>query len=56
VGIMANGRLVFDGSLDALRQQFPAEKQSLETMYLALTEQNGDSAKGTPEEDLTQGR
>src|SRR4051812_44819074 len=38
VGIMNHGRLIFDGTLDMLRQRFPAEKQSLETMYLALTE------------------
>jgi ABC-2 type transport system ATP-binding protein len=56
VGIMTNGRLVFDGSLDTLRQRFPVEKQSLETMYLALTEHNGDSPDGTIQEDLTQRR
>ena len=56
VGIMSHGQLLFDGSLDALRQQFPGEKQSLETMYLALTERNGESPQGTRQEDLTQRR
>jgi ABC-2 type transport system ATP-binding protein len=56
VGIMTSGRLVFDGSLEILRQRFPAEKQSLETMYLALTEHNGDSSEVTSREDLTQRR
>ncbi len=46
VGIMGHGRLLFDGSIDALREQFPIEKQSLEAMYLALTEHNGEAAKG----------
>jgi ABC-2 type transport system ATP-binding protein len=44
VGIMNHGRLLFDGTLDTLRQGFPVEKQSLESMYLALTEHNGDTA------------
>jgi ABC-2 type transport system ATP-binding protein len=56
VGIMSHGRLVFDGSLDALRERFPVEKQSLETMYLALTEQNGVSPDGKIQEDLTRRR
>jgi ABC-2 type transport system ATP-binding protein len=56
VGIMAHGRLVFDGTLDTLRERFPLEKQSLEAMYLALTERNGDSPEGIPQEDLTQRR
>src|SRR5215204_3519138 len=56
VGIMNKGQLVFDGSLDTLRQRFPVEKQSLETMYLALTEHNGASTDGTVKEDLTQRR
>jgi ABC-2 type transport system ATP-binding protein len=56
VGIMAHGRLVFDGSLDTLRERFPVEKQSLETMYLALTEHNGASPDGKIQEDLTQRR
>ena len=56
VGIMGHGRLLFDGSLETLRQRFPIEKQSLETMYLALTEHNGDLAERTPQEDLRQRR
>jgi ABC-2 type transport system ATP-binding protein len=55
VGIMSHGQLLFNGSLDTLRQRFPVEKQSLETMYLALTEHNGESANGAPNEDLTKG-
>ena len=38
VGIMSNGKLIFDGTLAELRQRFPAEQQSLESMYLAMTE------------------
>ncbi len=41
VGIMSQGQLLFDGTLDTLRNRFPGDKQSLEAMYLALTEQNG---------------
>ena len=43
VGIMNHGRQLFDGTLAALRERFPIEKQSLETMYLALTQQNGNN-------------
>jgi len=56
VGIMNSGRLLFDGTLDLLRQRFPVEKQSLETMYLALTEHNGDAMNQLEREDLTQRR
>jgi ABC-2 type transport system ATP-binding protein len=56
VGIMNHGRLLFDGTLGTLRQRFPIEKQSLETMYLSLTEQNGESPERTHEEGLTQRR
>src|SRR3954470_22925933 len=52
VGIMAHGRLLFDGSLDTLRERFPVEKQSLETMYLALTEGNGDATKADAAQGL----
>ena len=38
VGIMNHGQLLFDGTIDELRERFPVEKQSLETMYLSLTE------------------
>jgi ABC-2 type transport system ATP-binding protein len=42
VGIMSHGKLLFDGSLDALRARFPVEQRSLETMYLALTENGAE--------------
>jgi ABC-2 type transport system ATP-binding protein len=45
VGIMNHGRLMFDGTIELLRDRFPVEKQSLEAMYLALTEPNGKAAK-----------
>jgi ABC-2 type transport system ATP-binding protein len=46
VGIMAHSRLIFDGTIGELRERFPEGQQSLETMYLALTEnQNGESPK-----------
>ena len=45
VGIMSHSRLLFDGTIDLLRDRFPVEKQSLESMYLALTEPNGKAAK-----------
>jgi ABC-2 type transport system ATP-binding protein len=45
VGIMSHGSLLFDGTVDLLRQRFPAGHQSLESMYLALTETNGKSVK-----------
>jgi ABC-2 type transport system ATP-binding protein len=51
VGIMSHGNLVFDGTLDVLRQQFPVEKQSLETMYLSLTEKNGETQERTSREN-----
>jgi ABC-2 type transport system ATP-binding protein len=43
VGIMSHGQLLFDGTVAILRERFPIEKHSLEAMYLALTERNGDS-------------
>jgi ABC-2 type transport system ATP-binding protein len=45
IGIMSHGRLLFDGTLEQLRSRFGPEHQSLESMYLAMTE-NGllDSA------------
>jgi ABC-2 type transport system ATP-binding protein len=52
VGIMSHGKLLFDGSLETLRDRFPAEQRSLETMYLALTE-NGAAAKEYQPKDLT---
>jgi len=43
VGIMSHGRLLFDGTLAQLQDRFGEKKQSLEAMYLALTEHNGSS-------------
>jgi ABC-2 type transport system ATP-binding protein len=43
VGIMSHGQLVFDGTVESLRERFPVGNQSLETMYLALTERGGDT-------------
>ncbi len=45
VGIMSHGRLVFDGTVGHLRERFPAENLSLESMYLAVTENDGSSAR-----------
>ena len=53
VGIMSHGKLLFDGSLDALRARFPVEQRSLETMYLALTE-NGAELKESVAKNLIQ--
>jgi ABC-2 type transport system ATP-binding protein len=47
VGIMNQGRLQFDGSLQSLRDRFPLEKRSLESMYLALTEANGSTGESS---------
>jgi ABC-2 type transport system ATP-binding protein len=38
VGIMSHSRLVFDGTVEQLREKFPARRLTLESMYLALTE------------------
>lgn len=46
VGIMSHGKLLFDGTVDTLRERFSAERLSLEAMYLALTEKNGQAAGG----------
>lgn len=43
VGIMSRGRLLYDGTVDQLREQRSAEGQSLEAMYLALTEREAPS-------------
>jgi ABC-2 type transport system ATP-binding protein len=43
VGIMNHGRLMFDGTLAELREQFPEGNRSLEAMYLAMTEGNSDA-------------
>lgn len=46
VGIMSHGQLLFDGTIDSLRQRFPSAHLSLESMYLALTEKNGNAPEG----------
>jgi ABC-2 type transport system ATP-binding protein len=38
VGIMDHGKLIFDGTMAELRERFPGAQQSLESMYLAMTE------------------
>jgi ABC-2 type transport system ATP-binding protein len=55
IGIMSHSHLVFDGTIEKLRERFPAGNLSLESMYLALTEQNinghpaaGEIAFGEP--------
>ena len=45
VGIMNHGSLLFDGTIELLREQFPVEKQSLESMYLSMTENNSMPVK-----------
>jgi ABC-2 type transport system ATP-binding protein len=47
VGIMSQGRLLFDGTVEQLRERF-GERQSLEAMYLALTETNGSQRAAPP--------
>jgi ABC-2 type transport system ATP-binding protein len=37
-GIMSHGRLLFEGTIAELRTRFPRGDESLETMYLAMTE------------------
>ncbi len=46
VGIMSHGSLLFDGTVETLRERFPSENLSLEAMYLALTENNGSPSGG----------
>jgi ABC-2 type transport system ATP-binding protein len=48
VGIMHYGRLVYDGTVANLRQEMGVETDSLEAMYLALTESNA-MIRRTPE-------
>src|SRR5262249_20261448 len=43
VGIMSHGRLMFDGTMGELRRRFGDHHLSLESMYLAMTE-NGAAA------------
>jgi ABC-2 type transport system ATP-binding protein len=50
VGIMNRGKMMFDGTVTEMRERFPGEHLSLESMYLALTETNSNgSANGTRE-------
>ncbi len=35
---MSHGKLMFDGTIEELREKFPGGPQSLESMYLAMTE------------------
>lgn len=44
IGIMSHGRLIFDGTIDALRSMFADSHRSLESMYLAMTEPHPHSA------------
>lgn len=44
VGIMNHGRLLFDGTVETLREKFPSEKRTLEAMYLALTQKGASLA------------
>jgi len=48
IGIMRRGRLLYDGSVERLRQEMSADGQSLEAMYLTLTEPAADV--GRPEQ------
>ncbi len=45
VGIMSHGSLLFDGSIETLRERYPDGPRSLESMYLSLTEKNGNSTE-----------
>ncbi len=45
VGIMSHGRLLFDGTVEKLRERF-GQRQTLESMYLAMTETNGSAPRG----------
>ncbi len=44
IGVIANGRLVADGTLDQLRRQAGSGQDSLEDTFLALVAQEGDAA------------
>ena len=39
IGIMCQGRMIFDGTLDQLRNQMSAANESLESLYLRMTRQ-----------------
>jgi ABC-2 type transport system ATP-binding protein len=47
VGIMSQGRLVFDGTISELREQFGADDQSLEALFLSVTARDHDAVKTT---------
>jgi ABC-2 type transport system ATP-binding protein len=47
LGIMSHGRMLFDGTIAELRRRFPRGDESLETMYLAMTETVPLSAPST---------
>jgi ABC-2 type transport system ATP-binding protein len=51
VGIMNYGRLLFDGTVDELREQFGGRHRSLEALYLAVTtrRKGADHATAPPE-------
>ena len=46
IGIMNHGRLMFEGTVEQLRERFPGDRRSLESMYLDLTENNGSEKSG----------
>lgn len=48
VGIMNQGRLLFDGTVGQLRERFGAQHQTLESMYLAMTERRGPRPRDVP--------
>jgi ABC-2 type transport system ATP-binding protein len=50
VGIMSHGRLIFDGTIDELRERFSDGTKSLEAMYLAMTEQDSSAKPQAVEE------
>jgi ABC-2 type transport system ATP-binding protein len=46
IGIMSHGRLMFEGTVEQLRERFPADMRSLESMYLAMTDHKANGAPG----------
>ena len=42
VGVMRNGKVVFEGSVEELRSAIPGAGQSLESLYLALMDGDGE--------------
>lgn len=45
VGVMSRGNLMFEGTVDQLRQQTDGSEQTLETIYLSLVESGEASAE-----------